>query len=315
MDANIPPTSPDRGDLPTERRLSSSVALDAVPTVQMLRLINEQDATVHQAVERAIPAIASFIEAFAGNAARGGRLIYLGAGTSGRLAVLDASECPPTFHCDPSSVIGIIAGGDGALRKSSEGMEDDPLGSHEALAALNLTRDDAVVGIAAGGTTPYVWGAIDFARERQCVTALMCCVSLEQARRHRPPGAPLPEHVIELITGPEVLTGSTRMKAGTATKLALNMISTGVMVRQGKTWGNLMVDVRATNAKLRDRAARIIQSQTTLSRNEALTLLHIADGRVKVALIMALRAVDAPTAKKMLESHNNRLRPILGDPC
>jgi N-acetylmuramic acid 6-phosphate etherase len=258
-------------------------------------------------IRRAIPRLSALVGAVAAALAKGGRLIYLGAGTSGRLGVLDASECPPTFHCEPEMVVGIIAGGDTALRRSSEGAEDDPRGAAAELRRLRVGRRDVVVGIAAGGTTPYVLGGLASARKRGAVTAMICCI------RPRPDWEPA-DHVIYLPVGPEVLTGSTRMKAGTATKLVLNMISTVAMVQQGKAWGNLMVDVRATNAKLRDRAARIIAGQCGLSRGAALELLGRAQGRVKVALVMAGRGVEPSEAQRLLRLHGGRLRAILGLP-
>lgn len=311
------PKSPqDRGHLLTEQRLAASAELDALSTEDALRVINEQDATIAATVRDAIPAIAALVDVIVERMQRGGRLVYIGAGTSGRLGVLDASECPPTFHCDPNDVIGIIAGGDGALRKSSEGMEDDPDGAVSEFKRINLGEHDVLIGIAAGGTTPYVQGGIQLANQHGAATALMCCVTREQLQSDNNALAALAamDHLIALPVGPEVVTGSTRMKAGTATKLALNMISTAVMVRLGKTWGNLMVDLRATNAKLRDRAARILQSQCDLSRDAALHLLDEAEGRVKHALIMHLKQVDFNEANALLEHHQQQLRPILGDP-
>ena len=296
----------DRGHLLTEQRLAASANLDALSVEETLRLINDQDATVAAAVREAIPAIAALVERVVAAMRQGGRLIYLGAGTSGRLGVLDASECPPTFFCEPGQVVGIIAGGDTALRKSSEGAEDDPDGAHAELERLQVNERDVVVGIAAGGTTPYVLGALTFAKERGASTGMLCCARLRENKGI--------DHVIELCVGPEVLTGSTRLKAGTATKLALNMISTTTMVQLGKAWGNLMVDLRATNVKLRDRAIRILTSQTDLSRQAAAELLDRAAGRVKLALVMAKRNVDAGEAQRVLDANHGLLRPILGPP-
>jgi N-acetylmuramic acid 6-phosphate etherase len=323
-------TLPDRGHLTTEQRLDATMAIDAVDTEQVLRMINTQDAQIHAVVRKQIPAITKLVQAVVERLNRGGRLIYVGAGTSGRLGVLDASECPPTFFCDPGQVIGIIAGGDTALRKSSEGAEDDPCGAHEQLTALNVHENDIVVGIMAGGTTPYVWGALRFAADRNAATALICCVTLhtilprskaplhtakdKPTAPHKPQLPVQVDHPIELVVGPEVVTGSTRMKAGTATKLALNMITTGAMIQLGKTWGNLMVDLRATNTKLADRASRILMTQCDLSREQALKLLESAGGRVKIALVMANRNIDAPAAQLLLDRHQQKLRPILGAP-
>lgn len=315
----------------TEKRLASAAAIDALSVAQILQLINTQDIEVPRAVRAALPTLTKLVETIVAGMKEGGRLIYVGAGTSGRLGVLDASECPPTFFSDPGDVVGIIAGGDKALRKSAEGKEDDPKGSHLTLTNLDLTEHDTLVGIAAGGTTPFVWGAIEFARERGCPTGIITCVKLSALRKPKtraplvPGNAPVdlpppPEdgyrvdHAVELIVGPEVVTGSTRLKAGTATKLALNMISTATMVQLGKTWGNLMVDLRATNVKLVDRALRILTQQLGVDRAEASTLLDAADGRAKLALVMSRKDLDAEAAEALIEKHGGRLRPILGPP-
>lgn len=304
---------PNRGHLATEQRNTQSATLDALSIGDALRLLNEQDAMIPAAVGAAIPAISKLIEEIVAAFRRGGRLIYFGAGTSGRLGVLDASECPPTFHTDPSMVVGIIAGGDSALRKSSEGAEDDSNGARAEIEKLKIDSDDVIVGIAAGGTTPYVWGAIRLAQERGARTGMICCVKLEKGASGSDTGT-YPDHVIELLVGPEVVTGSTRMKAGTATKLALNMITTVSMVQLGKVWGNLMVDLRATNAKLIDRAVRIIVGQTNLAREDALALLEKAGGSVKIALVMARREVDRASAERLLSASDGQLRKILGPP-
>jgi len=324
------PSVPHRGHLVTEQRLTEAAAIDAMEVEQLLRLINTQDAAVPTVVRRAIPQIAALVRTLVASVQQGGRIIYVGAGTSGRLGVLDASECPPTFFVDPGMVVGIIAGGDSALRKSSEGKEDDAAGAYGALDELQLTEHDTVIGIMAGGTTPYVWGALRYASEHNAIAALITCVKLNTLLPRRrsplltakqkaaPPEQPkLPadvDHIIELVVGPEVVTGSTRLKAGTATKLALNMITTSVMIQTGKTWGNLMVDLRARSSKLRDRAARILETQCDLSRTNALTLLDAADGHVKIALVMAKRGVDLKEAKHLLDEHDGKLRPIIGAP-
>jgi len=308
---------PDRGHLTTEQRLSTSASLDELSIERTLELINDQDAKVASAVRQSIPAITRLIDRVVSSMREGGRLIYVGAGTSGRLGVLDASECPPTFFCDPGRVVGIIAGGDKALRTSSEGAEDDPAGANAELARLDVGDHDVVVGLAAGGTTPFVLGAVKIARRRRAATALICCVDANDAASRLPLLKECLEsvdHLIELAVGPEVVTGSTRMKAGTATKLVLNMITTTAMVQLGKTWGNLMVDLRASNAKLCDRAARIICDQCDVSPDEAKALLDRAGGRVKVALVMARRAVDAKAAQAMLDEHDQKLIAILGAP-
>ena len=301
---------PDRSHLLTEASDPSLHDLDARPTAALLHAMNQLDAQVPAVVARAIPALTPLVDAITHALAQSHRLIYLGAGTSGRLGVLDASECPPTFQTDPAQVVGIIAGGDTALRKSAEGREDDPQGAAEALDEIDLQQGDVVVGIAAGGTTPYVLGGLALAKARRCATALVCCVNLTPRQKQ----AIAADHYIELPVGPELVTGSSRLKAGTATKLTLNMISTAAMVKLGKTWGSLMVDVRATNDKLRDRAARIITQQTGLARPQAFQALDAAQGHVKLALVMTLRQLDATQAQKLLEQHRGCLRPILGPP-
>ena len=279
-----------------------------------MQVINDQDAMVTGVVRRAIPVIGRVVEVATACLCRGGRLIYVGAGTSGRLGVLDASECPPTFHCDPYQVVGVICGGDSALRASSEGAEDDPAGADTAFKRLQVGSDDLVVGIAAGGTTPYVLGAVEIAKSRGATTRMICCVVMDEKPSQDLSRSAAADHFIELPVGPEVLTGSTRMKAGTATKLVLNMITTTTMVRLGKVWGNLMVDLRATNAKLRDRGARILADQCGLSRVQALDTIDRAGGRVKTALVMTVRGVDAKEARHLLDLQEWQLRPILGSP-
>jgi N-acetylmuramic acid 6-phosphate etherase len=292
----------------TEQQLDCSHDLDAQDIPTLLGTINQQDQQVAQVVARCIPVISQLVSDVTQRINQGGRLLYIGAGTSGRLGVLDASECPPTFCCDPGQVVGIIAGGDGSLRRSSEGAEDDEQGAISALQAHALCSKDMLVGIAAGGTTPYVWGALRYAQTVGAGAAMLCCVSLP---------LPLPvdvDHLITLAVGPEVLTGSTRMKAGTATKLVLNMITTAVMVHRGKAWGNLMVDVKASNAKLRDRAARILIKQCALNRDAAFTLLDQAQGQVKTALVMHKLGLNREEAMAKLEQSHGHLRPLLGEP-
>jgi N-acetylmuramic acid 6-phosphate etherase len=291
---------PDRSHILTEQRNPRSAGLHAMSAAECARLINSEDALVAGAVERALPALVAYIEAVEPGFAAGGRLVYVGAGTSGRLGVLDASECPPTFQLPEGRVIGIIAGGDGALRRSSEGREDEPGGAAAELDALKLGAGDALLGIAAGGTTPYVHGAIAHAKSRGCgVTGLLSCSPVP-----RPTGC---DHLIVIEAGPEVLTGSTRMKAGTATKLALNTISTTLMVRTGRVYQNLMVDLRASNAKLRDRAARIVSTLTGLGREEALRLIDDAGGSVKTAIAMRQHGLTRPAAEAWLAARGGRL--------
>ena len=305
--------------------------LHTLSAAACVHLFNQINREIDAAMTKAAPALTAFIEAAEPRFLAGGRLIYLGAGTSGRLGVLDASECPPTFQTPPDRVIGLIAGGDGALRKSSEGKEDDPHGAHAELDALTppLTPNDIILGIAAGGTTPYVLGALEYAKNNMAhgtshiahqagsdvpcanvrcamsspLTALLTCSPVP-----KPPAA---DHLIILETGPELLTGSTRLKAGTATKLALNTIATTLMIRSGRVYENLMVDLRATNAKLRDRAARIISSLTGLARDDAFTLLDQAGGNVKTAIVMHRRGVDRAAAENQLRAADGLLSNVI----
>lgn len=302
--------TPDRGHIATERRNPRTMHLHTLSAGDIVDLIQQEDREVLHAMKRAAKAIKNFVAAAEPGFVAGGRLIYVGAGTSGRLGVLDASEAPPTFQVEPGRIVGLIAGGDGALRKSSEGKEDEPRGAWPELEALGLTRHDTVLAIAAGGTTPYALGALDYckqpsrAAEMQPLTGLLVCTTID-----KPPGA---DHLIILKTGPEVLTGSTRMKAGTATKMTLNTISTTLMVRSGRVYQNLMVDVRATNTKLRDRAARIISTVTSLPREEAFALLDRAEGSVKTAIVMQRQSIDRAGAEALLAAHGGRLDRVLG---
>ena len=299
-------TPPDRAHIATEQRNASSARLHEQGVAEIVALMNRANREAAKAVERAVSSLTGLITAIEPGFLRGGRLIYLGAGTSGRLGVLDASEAPPTFCVPPDRIIGLIAGGDGALRRSSEGKEDDPQGAISELSALALGPNDAVLGIAAGGTTPYVLGALAWAKclPSPPVTALLSCSPIPP-----PPGV---DQVLIVATGPEILTGSTRLKAGTATKLVLNAISTTLMVRAGKVYGNLMVDVRATNAKLRDRAARIISILTGLDRAGAFVLLDAADGLTKTAVVMQRLGLNKVEAEERLAVVAGRLDRLLG---
>ncbi len=300
--ANPAPTPPpDRSHIATEQRNPRTMNLHALTVHECVAAIQQEDRAVMDAMAKAAEALSGFIAAAEPGFLGGGRLIYLGAGTSGRLGVLDASEAPPTFQVEPDRIIGIIAGGDSALRKSSESKEDDPNGAVEQLTELVLNERDAVIGIAAGGTTPYVLGALAFCKSRPFppLTAMLSCSPIE-----KPAGA---DHLIVLDTGPEVLTGSTRMKAGTATKLALNTISTTLMIRSGRVYQNLMVDLRATNAKLRDRAARIVSIITKLPRPDAFDLLDRAGGTVKTAVVMHAFNASREEAESRLAAHRGRL--------
>lgn len=293
--------------LPTETRNLRSEQIDLLSTIEMLRIINDEDATIAAAVRVALPEIAKTIDAITERFAQDGRLFYVGAGTSGRLGILDASECPPTFGVSPGLFVGLIAGGDSALRNSSEGSEDSAGEGARDLAAYTLTPADTVVGIAASGRTPYVLGALRHGGEAASLTiALTCAGGTPSPSR----AAQIAQIAIELATGPEVLTGSTRMKAGTATKLVLNMISTGVMIRSGAVYGNLMVNVQTTNAKLRDRAERIIAAATSADPALAANLLHQA-GSVKIAILMQMLQIDRQAAEDALTGSNGSLRRAL----
>lgn len=288
---------PDRSHIDTEQRNPRTAQLHTLDAAGLVQLMNRENRAVLDAMDAAAPDITAFIAAVAPGFLRGGRVVYLGAGTSGRLGVLDASEIPPTFCEQPGRFVGIIAGGDRSLRTSSEGAEDDPAGCIPELERLALTADDAVLGIAAGGTTPYVHGALAWCG-RVGVRCLLTCADV---------AAPLGCSRVLLPTGPEVLTGSTRMKAGTATKLALNAISTALMVLAGKVHGNLMVDVKASNVKLRDRAARIVTSLTGLPRDTAFTLLEAGGWSAKTAVAMHRLGCDRSRAEATLASLDGRL--------
>jgi len=289
--------------LATEARNPRTEHIDELPTLDMLRLINEEDAKVAAAVAIVLPQVAEAIDAIAKRFDKGGRLFYIGAGTSGRLGVLDASECPPTFSIPPDLFHAIIAGGDTALRKSSEQSEDSPEQGAADLAATNFNKLDTLIGIAASGRTPYVLGALAHARKLGALTIALTCVPNSQM-------AASADISIAPVTGPEILTGSTRLKAGTATKLVLNMLSTGVMIKTGAVYGNLMVNMQTTNAKLVDRAQRIIMAATGVDQLTAAKLLTEA-GSIKTAIVMQKLSLDRPTAEATLATHKGNLSALL----
>jgi N-acetylmuramic acid 6-phosphate etherase len=289
--------------LPTEARNPASEHIDELPTLEMLRVINDEDAGVAAAVARELPHIANAVDAIADRFAQGGRLFYIGAGTSGRLGVLDASECPPTFSVPATLFQGIIAGGDSALRNSSEAAEDSPGQGAADLVSRAFTAQDALIGIAASGRTPYVLGALAHARKLGALTISLTCVPDSEM-------AAIADIAIAPVTGPEVVTGSTRLKAGTATKLVLNMLSTGVMIRAGAVYGNLMVNVQTTNTKLIDRAQRIIAAATGVDQPAAAKLLADA-GSVKTAIVMQKLDLDRDAAEARLKAAKGRLRAAL----
>lgn len=292
------------GALVSETRNPATMGLDEMSTLDMVRCFNQEDRKVPEAIEKVLPAIAQAVDLAAAALKAGGRLIYLGAGTSGRLGVLDASECPPTFGVPHGVVVGLIAGGPGALLKAVEGAEDDEALGEADLRALNLTAVDMVVGLAASGRTPYVIGALRYARGLGCPTAAISCN----------PDSPIVHEAqvaISPVVGPEALTGSTRLKSGTAQKLVLNMLSTGAMVKLGKVYQNLMVDVKATNVKLVDRACRIVVEATGAGRAQAEAALTQTGFEVKPAILMILAGVSAEEAQQRLQQHGGYLRAAL----
>ncbi|MDG2991123.1 N-acetylmuramic acid 6-phosphate etherase [Candidatus Synechococcus calcipolaris G9] len=300
-----PDTIQSRGHLLTEQINPASVNLDQLSSLELVDLFNREDEKVLAAIAQARESLALAIDGTAKRLRQGGRLFYIGAGTSGRLGVLDAAECPPTFCSSPEMVQGILAGGAAALVKSSEGLEDLRGDGSQAIAEYGVTSQDVVVGITAGGTTPYVQGALETAKQVQALTIFMACVPLEQV------SLTTVDIDIRLLVGPELLTGSTRLKAGTVTKIALNILSTGVMVKLGKVYGNRMIDVAVTNSKLLDRALRMIMDLTDLSRPQAAELLNASGQRVKLALLMHWAGVDAAGGDRLLAEHQGQLRPAL----
>ncbi len=289
----------------TEQSNPRTSNLDSLPTLEILQLINAEEAAVALTVQQSLSEIALAVDAVAERIHQGGRLIYVGAGTSGRLGVLDAAECVPTFNTSPNLVRALIAGGNSALTRAVEGAEDDTDAGYRDLLALHLTTHDSVIGIAASGRTPYVLGALAAATEIGSLTVGISC------------NVPAPllnaaQIKIGIPVGPEVITGSTRLKAGTAQKMVLNMISTAVMVKLGKVYGNLMVDVQITNQKLAERARRIITAITGVDDSEAAQLLASANNSVKVAVVMHQRAVSAAAAHHLLEQAHGNLRTIIG---
>ena len=292
----------------TEHRNPRSAQIDLATPDEIVALMNAEDRSVADAVASQQEEIAHAITIVEGVFRGGGRLFYVGAGTSGRLGILDASECPPTFGTDPEMVQGIIAGGPPAVFRSQEGAEDLPENGAAAIDERGLTDKDCLVGIAASGTTPFVRGALSRAEQLGARTMVIACT-------------PLPPDVIRIVdvaivavTGPEIVTGSTRLKAGTATKMILNMLTTGAMIRLGKTWGNLMVDLQATNLKLKDRSERILMETCKISRDDARTLLEAAGGSVKVGIVMHRTGASREDAMKRIHDAGGLIRRVVGDP-
>lgn len=296
---------PKLDNLTTEKRNPTSENIDQLSTIEAVRLMNREDAKIAAAVEKEADNIAAAVDIITAAMKKGGRLIYMGAGTSGRLGVLDASECPPTFNTDPEMVVGLIAGGHSALVRSIEGAEDFPEYGARDLDEIHLTPEDVVVGIATSGRTPYVIGGLDHARKLGCSTIGFACNVGSELES-------VADIMICPVVGPEIVSGSTRMKAGTATKLVLNTLTTVTMIRLGKTYGNLMVDLRATNSKLKSRSCRIVGMLTDLEEAAAQELLDKCDGDVKTAIVSHRRGVNAEEARKLLENADGKLREAIG---
>jgi N-acetylmuramic acid 6-phosphate etherase len=292
----------------TERRNPRTAEIDEATPLEIVDQIGAEDASVPVAVARARMDIARAMELIEASFRAGGRLLYVGAGSSGRLGVLDAAECPPTFGTPPEMVIGIIAGGAPALLKSVEGAEDDPNAAIAEMDARRVGPNDTVVGIAASGTTPFVGAALGRAQALGARTVFVTCSEPPALLRDSC------DVTIAALTGPEVVTGSTRMKAGTATKLILNTLTTGAMIRLGKTYGNLMVDLKAWNQKLVDRGERIVMEVTGVDRARARAAIAAAEGSVRTAIVIAARGITRAQAEALLAAHDHHLRPILGDP-
>ena len=287
----------------TEQQNSASANIDENSTLEILGIINNEDAGVALAIQNKLSEIEAFIKALIPRVKGGGRLFYVGSGTSGRLGVLDAAECPPTFSTSPTMVKGIIAGGYDALVRSIEGAEDNPTDGAKAILDYGINAKDTALGITASSSTPFVLGALEKAKKFGAMTGLLLC--------NNPPKLEYVDHIISIIVGPEVISGSTRMKAGTATKMVLNMITTTLMIKLNKTYGNLMVDLKASNEKLWDRGTRIIQHLTDLSYDDSLKLLQSADGEVKTAIVMEKLKMEAGDTREKLNENNGSLRKVL----
>ncbi len=291
----------------TEQQNSASSDIDEKSIHEILNIINNEDGGAAVAVQNSLTDIADFIHVLVPRLQSGGKLIYVGSGTSGRLGVLDAAECPPTFRTDPEMVQGIIAGGTDALVRSIEGAEDNPADGAKIFHEFGITQKDTILGITASSTTPFVLGALEKAKEIGAITGLLIC--------NHPPKIDYVDHLISVIVGPEVITGSTRMKAGTATKMVLNMITTTVMIKLNKTYGNLMVDLKASNQKLWDRGTRIIEHLTELNYDEALKLLQSAEGEVKTALVMENLGLNIDESRETLNDHSGSLKEAIIKPA
>lgn len=290
--------------LETERVNPATVEIDRMSPLEIVQVMNAEDAKVAEAIKQELPQIAGAIEEIAARLRRGGRLIYVGAGTSGRLGVQDAAECPPTFNVPAEQVIGVLAGGPIAQTRAQEDQEDSEEAGEADVARLDLTANDVVVGIAASGRTPYALGAVNYANARGALSIGIACNRATPLEKSA-------QIMIAPIVGPEVITGSTRLKAGTAQKMVLNMLSTGSMILLGKTFGNLMVDVQATNYKLHQRALKIVQTVTGLDRESAEDLLQKSGGQVKTAILVGKTHLEPEQAREQLAAHNDNLRATL----
>ncbi|SFT82098.1 N-acetylmuramic acid 6-phosphate etherase [Selenomonas sp. GACV-9] len=286
--------------LTTERRNPQTTHIDELDTLAMVTLINQEDQKVPLAVAEVLPQIAAAIDVITGRLSHGGRLIYIGAGTSGRLGILDAVECPPTYSTDPDLVQGLIAGGLPAIFKAQEGAEDDPQLAQHDLEEIRFAKSDVLVGIAASGRTPYVIGGLQYAKELGAATIAVSCSTVSKI-------AEIADIAITPVTGPEAITGSTRMKAGTAQKLVLNMLSTGTMIKLGKVYGNLMVDVKTSNLKLEERARRIVMEAAGCSREEAILALAQANGSAKLAILLQLTGCTPAEGQVLLDKAQGKL--------
>lgn len=290
--------------LMTEQQNTNTLHIDEMDTMDILKTINQEDQKVALAVENELAAISRAVDAIYEKLACGGRLIYIGAGTSGRLGVLDASECPPTYGVSPTLVQGIIAGGTSALLHAIEGAEDSDILAKKDLEAVELSEYDVVCGLAASGRTPYVKGGLEYASQIGATTISICCVEDGVISKFA-------QYPIEVKVGPEVITGSTRMKAGTAQKMVLNMLSTSVMIKLGKVYGNLMIDVQPTNEKLKERAINIVENCTKISKNEAKELLEITHYDVKCAILMKKTGLDFKSCRDLLLKYQNNVAKVI----
>ena len=296
----------DLNSINTEQRNSRTTHIDTMSTLDMVKLINEEDKKVAVAVGEEAEHIAAAVDVIAGQLGQGGRLVYVGCGTSGRLGILDAVECPPTYSTDPEEVIGLIAGGNEAIFRAKEGAEDDPVLGVEDLKKINFSSRDVLVGIAASGRTPYVLGAMEYARKLGAHVIGISCSTGSQVEQAA-------EIAITPLPGPEVVTGSTRMKSGTAQKMVLNMLSTGAMIKLGKVYGNLMVDVKPSNEKLVERCKRIVCQATGVDYDTAARTLQACGYRAKVAIVMLKTGTDAHSAEQLLAQHDNRVAAAIGE--